>query len=68
MDPGKCSHPNNALHAGRVDGTRTVCTQCRTTVIITPVQYLSGTSPEAQYTETLQKLDAQWREFMKDAK
>jgi hypothetical protein len=63
MDPqpkARCAHRN--LHPGRVDGTRTVCLDCQSPIVVTLGYYLSGLSIEEQYDSLLVALEAQKEE------
>jgi hypothetical protein len=55
-----CVHRN--LHPGRVDGSRTVCLDCQSPIVVTLGYYLSGLSIEEQYATLLAALEAQKEE------
>jgi hypothetical protein len=53
-----CTHPHDALHPGRINGTTTVCLKCKQVVAIMPSYYLNGKPVEVQYAEMLERLQA----------
>jgi len=57
-ESGYCTHPHDALHPGRVDGSTTVCFRCEQIVAIQPRFYLNGKSPKMQYKDMLERLQA----------
>ena len=56
IDPYACKHKR--LHPQRIDGSKTVCLDCETLVVVQRAHYTSGKPERQQYEEARRVLNA----------